>query len=333
MKLNNKGFAFSTMLYGTLAVITVVLYAVLSVTKDSVDETYYYGTTIEEKLNECVQDEIDMEKCYTEKNDGSCDPTSYHACLGVSDNPNSSKGTIASEKLKNVITNDNEGLKVDPYNQKRLIYVGENVNNYILYANKLWRIISIEPSGTLRLLDYTANQSIAWDVNGGDNWESSTLASYLNSKYLSTITDVSGLTKGKWFASYVHSSVSPTIGEISDYQFNNNNNQNGAYTLKEYSVGLLSINDYIKATIIGDCHSYPLSNGTCKSWLSGYKGWTIDLDGDVENSAMIYIFTTNDELHTKNATESEHIYPVILLDRNMSIVGGSGTSSDPYRLN
>ena len=144
MKLNNKGFAFSTMLYGTLAVITVVLYAILTISKETVDETYYYGTDIEKKLNECIQDEIEMEKCYTNNQNGECNTASYHACLGISDNTSTNNGMLAAEKLKQIANSGEENLSIiqDPYTEKRYIYVGTDgngkvVNNYIEYANKV----------------------------------------------------------------------------------------------------------------------------------------------------------------------------------------------------
>lgn len=333
MKLNNKGFAFSTMLYGTLAIITVVLYVILSVAKDSVDTTYYYGSSIEKKLNDCVQDEIDMENCYTQNGGANCDPTSYHACLGVSDDPSSVKGEIVSEKLKETITDVSiNGLKADPYNNKRYIYVGTEVNNYIEYANKIWRIVSIEPNGTLRLIDYSINQVSAWDVNGNDNWESSTLSSYINSKYLSNLVNLTGLVKDKWFAFYIHSTLEPTISEIILSQESNLNNQNGSVTTNEYNVGLLSVVDYIKATTNADCHSKPLNTPSCTSWLSSYKGWTLDLDQDSTEVTMIYYMGTDDTIVTTNATEQKNFYPIVILDRNSVIIGGSGTSGDPYRV-
>ena len=47
MKLNNKGFAFSTMLYGTLALITLILYIILGINKGASDEIYFYGDEIQ----------------------------------------------------------------------------------------------------------------------------------------------------------------------------------------------------------------------------------------------------------------------------------------------
>lgn len=337
MKLNNKGFAFSTMLYGTLAVITVVLYAILTISKETVDETYYYGTDIEKKLNECIQDEIEMEKCYTNNQNSECNTASYHACLGISDNTSTNNGMLAAEKLKQIANSGEENLSIiqDPYTEKRYIYVGIDgngkvVNNYIEYANKVWRIISVEPNGTLKLLDYTTYQSSQWDTNGNDSWGNSSLNSYLNKKYFLQLTNTTKIVKSAWFTFFIHSSDNnPTIQEIINSQMDNNNNQNGAITFDK-TVGLLSTVDYIKATQNNSCHSSPLTENSCISWLSSYRGWTTDIDGDNHDTTMVYYFGEENKLQLANATDTIGFYPVIYLDRNSTIIGGTGTSSDPY---
>ncbi len=345
MKLNNKGFAFSTMLYGTLAIITLILYAFLSISKNSIDETYYYGTEIETKLNDCIQEEINLEKCYKE-NDGTgnvCDTRSYHACLGISNNENV-KGTIAAEKLKAGIIDPNNGLKADPYVDGRYIYTGINsssnvINNYIRYSNKTWRIVSIEKNGSLKLIDYSYNQIGKWDSNKGDSWETSTLKSYLNQVYYEELTNKTSVIDSRWFYSYVHSSdpEKATISYMISGQSDNSNKQNGDETIAK--VGLLSIADYMKATTNSICHNKPFHESTdaCNSWLSDYKGLTLDLDDDAVDSegnkiTKIYFFGDSNKVHLSDPDEDKKYYPVIYLDMDSVIIGGEGTSSNPYIL-
>ena len=345
MKLNNKGFAFSTMLYGTLAIITVILYAFLSISKNSIDETYYYGTEIETKLNDCIQEEINLEKCYRE-NEGTgntCDTRSYHACLGIS-NSDSVKGTIAAEKLKAGVIDPNNGLKADPYVDGRYIYTGIEsasnvINNYIRYSNKTWRIISVEKNGTLKLLDYSYNQYGKWDTNKGDNWELSTLKSYLNNVYYEELTNKNSIVDNNWFYSYVHSSdpEKATISYMVSGQFDNDNKQNGDETRAK--VGLLSVTDYMKATTITKCHNEPFAEdtNTCNSWLSDYKGLTLDLDDDQFNEesskiTKIYYFGDSNKLYLVEPDDDKRYYPVVYLDMDSVIIGGEGTSSNPYIL-
>ena len=78
---NNKGFAFSTMLYGIFAVILVVLSLIFVLLKSTNDESYYYASKIEEELDECIMEEVALENCYAQSS--SCDTRSYYACLGI----------------------------------------------------------------------------------------------------------------------------------------------------------------------------------------------------------------------------------------------------------
>lgn len=330
MKLDNKGFAFSTMLYGTLAVITLVLYAILSISKSSEDTTYYYGDTILAKLNECVSEEIALENCYS-SGSGACDATSYHGCLGYSSIVTPGGGIIASEKLKEKIVSSGDGLYVDPYVDKRYIYVGSNPNNYIQYSGKTWRIVSIEPDGSLKLIDYSANITNTWDSNSQDEWSSSTLKAYLNNEYVSTLSDTSKMVSGKWQATLVYKSKSATGNMTIEELVLQDNDQDG--TASSYAqVGMLTIGDYMKATTNQNCKNNMLTATGCSSWLSNYKGWTINIDAEQFNASIAYYFDNSDKLSEDNTGTSHKAYPIIYLNRTVVIEKGTGSAGDPYIL-
>ena len=291
MKLNNKGFAFSTMLYGTLALITVILYVILGINQGSKDEMLFYGEEIQKKLNECVFDEIQLENCYSSHN-GYCNATSYHACLGISDNNEGTMGELIAETLKS-----KTGVVQDPLIERRYIYRGNTVNNYLKFSGKTWRILSIEPDGSIKLLDYTYNsEAKVWDSSTTSNWESSTLRAYLNNNYLPTIADISKLTSSKWQAVILSNDFDNTIATYNTLATNNDE------TISSFSiVGLPSL----------------------------YKGWTINKASNnkvVEFNQMTTTYTTTD------ATQTRNYYPIITLNRNNYIKSGSGTASDPYEL-
>lgn len=328
MKLDNKGFAFSTMLYGTLALITVVLFAILSISQSSKDTTYYYGEAILAKLNECVSEEIALENCYS--SGAACDATSYHGCLGYSNTTTPDGQKIISEKLKESIVTSGDGLYVDPYVDKKYIYVGSNPKNFIRYSNKLWRIVSIEQDGSLKLIDYTANIDKSWDAGGKDNWDSSTLKSYLNNDYLSTIADSSKMVSGKWQATYVYPAMS--TGHLSIPELVTQDNDQDATAGIFSQVGILSISDYMKATTVQNCKNNMLTATGCTSWLSSYKGWTLNIDAGVTNVNNAYFFDNGDKLSEAVTSTSKKVYPVIVLNRTAVIDKGTGTSSDPYTL-
>jgi hypothetical protein len=331
MKLNNKGFAFSTMLYGTLALITIVLYAIFDISQASNDNTYYYGKTIEAKLNECINEEIMLENCYS-SGSNSCNATSYHACLGISDHAPVTTEPLIAEKLKTYVVNSGEGLRKDPDTTKtnRYVYMGNNVNNYLQYSGKLWRILSVEPEGTLKLVDYTADMTEPWDRNANDLWSSSSLLTYLANEYLGTISDSSKLTSGKWIATYIYPSMSAGNLTIAELSAQDAEQDTGASVYSQ--VGILSVGDYMKATTTTNCQNNILTATGCSSWLSNYKGWTLNINGEQTDASIAYFFTTGDTMSQDNTAAAHKVYPVIVLSRNSIIESGNGSLSNPYVL-
>lgn len=328
MKLDNKGFAFSTMLYGTLALITIILYLILGIAKGSSDETYFYGDEIQIKLNECVAEEVALENCYS-SHSGSCSPTSYHACLGISDSPTEVQGDLIAETLKAKAEVEGSGIVADELVPRRYVYRGSDANNYLKYSNKIWRIVSIEPDGSLKLLDYAYVRIVNWDINGEDNWPTSTLKVFLNGNYLTTIVDVSQIVSGMWKSTIVRPSGS-TEG-VSMTELNEAYQQQQDDVTSYSQVGILSIGDYANAASKDACRDHILTETGCYSWLSQYKGWTLNINGDSEGNSAFYMDTSG-ALVDGLVTSAQKVYPVVILDRNNVILMGNGTVDDPYIL-
>lgn len=329
MKLNKKGFAFSTMLYGTAALIAAVLYIILNITKSSSDETYYYGERILKDLNDCVTEEVALENCY---NSGrNCDTTSYHACLGVSDDP-STKGVIIAEKLKERL-GSSDGLIEDMYATKRYIYQGTIVKNYIEFSEKTWRILSIEPNGSLKLIDISSNLNLEWDSKNNSEWENSSLYNYLNGNYLVTINDKSKLYNGLWNKAYIYppnsSSVKLNLLDLIEQELNRKDE-----TRVYGNVGILSMSDYFKAGNSTMCENDVLSNNSCISWLSDYSGWVIDINASSQNTnnKAYYLNSSTHKVAEAVISSQKRVYPVIYLSSNSVIIGGDGSETNPYKI-
>lgn len=332
MKLNKKGFAFSTMLYGTAALIAVVLYVILNITKSSSDTTYYYGEEILKDLNDCVTEEVQLENCYT--SGGICDKTSYYACLGVSDSDSSSKGIVIAEKLKERL-NESDGLVVDPYIEKRYIYRGSIVKNYIEYAGRLWRILSIEPGGSIKIIDINSSLNLKWDNANDSEWNNSSLYSYLNVNYFPNISDKTKILNSKWNKAYIYPSLNETGLNLSDLISQELNREDETTVFG--NVGILSISDYFKAGDTDLCENNVLENTSCISWLSNYQSWVIDINAektptDEDTNNYAYFWNTGHKVGEDIVTSEKMVYPVIQLNRNSVIISGDGTESNPYKI-
>ena len=350
-KLNEKGFAFSTMLYGTLALLTLTLYVILDVSKTSYDETYLYGETVDLQLMECTQYEVELEKCYATGNPY-CDMQVYHNCLGVSDDTTTPQGTLLSTKLKNAAVTTGNGLYRDG-TSLRYYYKGDTVNNYINYLGKKWRIVSIEENGTIKLLDYSNPIQMRWHTGGigGLIWEKIQLNRYLNNDYLATLSGDPVL--GEWKAALLYPSEGTGgNGAYKLTDFERQREAQGEFIKSYAKAGVLSVDDYIRASSNANCQNNMLATTNCNSWLAAYGGWTNNIDaekaGYINNGVVVQDPTNNSTLMLTNyvyyfdnstksiitlpAGEIYTFYPVIYLNRNSLDNGGSGTLASPFEI-
>ena len=90
----------------------------------------------------------------------------------------------------NTVT-DGDGLYKDTYEEGKCTYKGANPNNYIIFNNEMWRILSTEQDGTIKIIRNGSNdilKSQAFDTTNNHDWmRPATINTYLNTEYLSSI--------------------------------------------------------------------------------------------------------------------------------------------------
>ena len=75
----------------------------------------------------------------------------------------------------------------------------------------------------------------------------------------------------------------------------------------------------------------------CSSWLSNYKGWTININGEAVDSNgnpenRAYYFGDSNKILDAKADTAQKVFPVVVLDRNNVYQSGTGSATDPYVL-
>lgn len=63
MKLNNKGFAISTVLYGLLALVILIIMLIFQVMRTSNNNSKALGQSITEELKDCRNERINYQTC------------------------------------------------------------------------------------------------------------------------------------------------------------------------------------------------------------------------------------------------------------------------------
>lgn len=205
------------------------------------------------------------------------------------------KNVTLKDKLTalNNIAYQNDGL----YEKSGYFYYkGIDVNNYVYYSGRMFRIIDI--SNGIRMIEDETETNLVWgmDTKYSESYINNWLKAYLN-----TLKDYDVyLDKNKWCNEVV---------EIENYKCTDN--------IEEY-VGLISTSDYLQA---GGKNSY-LNNGT--------YFWTINQDYDGN------VFYVNNEGSINNVYKRDDNYfsygirPVITLKDDIGIVSGDGSKDNPY---
>ena len=94
-----------------------------------------------------------------------------------------------TEQIKENVVTSGDGLYKDEYEDGKYIYKGGNPNNYIIFNNELWRILSIEKDNTIKIIKQGRVAIMAFDdgtgtTTGYNTWAHPVeLNTYLNGTY------------------------------------------------------------------------------------------------------------------------------------------------------
>ena len=249
----------------------------------------------------------------------------YNSCFPEPDIPD-----IGGQKPE--IVTEGDGLYEDEYEEGRYIYKGANPNNYITFSGETWRIISIEPDNTIKIMYNNLLTRRAW--GNTNDWNSSGIKTYLNSTYYNTLSDKDKIINHKWSIGMAKFDNYDLLAQI---QSENSETWTG-------KVGLITASEYIRANsnkVPGECGLWIANNdnhSSCKetNWMfnSQDEWWTITKN---EGSAYVANATRNGYLgqtvSSANYSEGSHglMRPVVYLSSNITL-SGSGTSQDPYTI-
>ena len=253
--------------------------------------------------------------------------TSYSIKLRVTNEVGlrTEKEITNSIDIKNNITTLGDGLYKDEY-ENRYVYKGANPNNYVHFNNELWRIISVENDGSLKIL---RNELLSTSMN----WNNT--LSYLNSTYLDTIKNTELIDKHDW-------SIGPATWDNTNLL---KHIQSENSETKTYDIGLITASEYIRANSdikkCGDSVQARHSNCTANNWMylddDFKRWWTLteadNLYDDTSGYRFFYDVGGNGVIL---GTEPEHttwyLRPAIYLKHSVQLKSGEGSQTNPYIL-
>ena len=230
-----------------------------------------------------------------------------------------------------------DGLYADSYESGRYFYRGKNPNNYITFNGEKagWRIISIEPDGTIKIMRTANAGNRAWDSSNNNNWaRPSSLNTYLNGDYYNSLnsTAKNQIVSHTW-------KIGPVTNDNGCLTDNVNSEGDIRWTGK---VGLATVSEYLRSSSnVGMCRTFALNNdntGTCanSNWMvnSSYNFWWTLSSIAGTSSRVFFVYSSGriDYNFDYDANDTDiAVRPVVYLSSSITL-SGSGTSSDPYTL-
>lgn len=198
----------------------------------------------------------------------------------------------ATIRKDNPVVSENDGLYIL---NGDFVFKGNEVNNYVSYNDKKWRIIRINRNGSVKLVSEDSLTEMAFDSS--DN-------SYEKSDVYNYIKENNSIKENVLEKTIV---CLDNIDDINKITCDN--------TINEY-VSLLSVGDYANSINASSGKSF-ISNAK-NIWLSSKTS-----DGSVWNVA-------NGILKVADANNKYSVKVTILLKDTAHSISGTGTEKDPY---
>ena len=221
-------------------------------------------------------------------------------------------------------------------NSYRYAGASDSVNNYICLGSdattcpdaNLFRIIGVFGDQT-KVIRAKSVGNQKWDTNNSNTWASSSLNTYLNGTYLTSLgTLAEKIATTTWkVGGGAYANISQSVPKTA-YQYEVGSS--ASTTTVDKKIGLMYVSDYGYAA---DQSGWTIklssySSNTSKNWLYlGSYEWTISRDSGTTNYAFYVRGTGSVDVYS--ATISYAVRPSFNLESSVKYVSGSGSMSDP----
>ena len=253
-----------------------------------------------------------------------------------------------SDTITDLLPDNPDELYKDEHGDIR--YYGKNPNNYIYFncsdqnnqstsTCDLWRIIGVI-DGKIKIIRNESIGGMAWASNGSNNWNNSSLKTYLNVSYYNSInaTYKSMISNETYYLGGSSSSNYRTLTTSAYYDAERNGNASTGNPISTTQyIGLMYPSDYGYAAG-NSCLStalYEYSDGCMNSdyLFSGDFEWLQVPYGTTISGFATYIGEYGSVSSGNGGVKfSRQVRPSLYLNSNVQITGGDGSKSNPFQL-
>ena len=217
---------------------------------------------------------------------------------------------------------------------------GEKVNNYVQLDNALWRIVKITSNNYIELvLDQKSyiRYTRSWDNrfnpeknydSGINQYSASRVKEYLDQIYDNPVESryeniLSDKDKGRIVP------FNLCIGRRNIESEVNDNSLECSEVLSNQKLGLLTLSDYLYASVDPNCKSAKTKSCKNYNYLKVKMNWWLATASD-SDSYNVFSVNTNGVVNFSFASNYAYVRPVIYLNNRVLYQTGNGSAENPY---
>lgn len=238
-----------------------------------------------------------------------------------------------------LLSNDNPSdFAIDGTIQNNLRYIGANPDNYVSFNGEEWRIIGVfkdiddgvgKKELRTKIIRTESMEYRAWDASSND-WNTADIKDELNGSYLSGLSTGAKemINQAKW--NIGKSSIPEQVVSAVYNQERNGSTWIGKIALMDASDYGYAVGGEERLTCLNS-NLYDYYTGCyADDWLYNKSSqWTLTASSSYSDCSFLVFGSYVDDIYVGN---ERNVRPTLYLSSNVEIIGGSGTSIDPYIL-
>lgn len=241
-----------------------------------------------------------------------------------------------TEKFIDVIKNNNKisqtGEGLYEMNNE-LVFRGQNPNNYVYFADGLWRIVKINHDGKINIILNTEKAIVngVWDNRYNTERQSQRgINNFLLSRTFTNIKNFynSYLINYASFLTTYDLCVGKRLASSTDKSGNLECNEK----IENQYIGLLPIYDYMNASLDGLCQL--TTSRECQNYnylaVNKNKWWT--MTADMKSTYEVFYVNTTGQVLSEDANVNAQNRFVVALKSDVLFAKGDGTYENPYTI-
>ena len=220
------------------------------------------------------------------------------------------------------------------------VYRGETVNNYVKLDEGLWRIVKVTSKGnTVLIKDEEAGFPILFDdryneekewASGINSYGASRLRDSIEKMYQEPDKDLNEVFLSKNDKKRIVP-FNLCIGKRAGSDTGNDNSIECKNTQANTKVGLLTVSEYMRASIDSNCTTTLSKSCSNYNYLRTKFDWWL-VTANSESTSEAYSINENGIIESEMTSSYENIRPVIYLNERTMYKSGKGTKNKPFIL-